>query len=164
MTSSDMAGQSAGIERFASKRDTWLGAIIWLACLVALLGPLTASADRASILALLLAVVFGAAAAVFLLWVFYGTYYLLTPAGLLIRCGPFRFRVPLREIDTVTPSTEAWSGPACSLDRIKIRWRDGRRAILISPAERQEFYRALLRRCPHLVQEGDGLVSRTRER
>jgi hypothetical protein len=159
-----MAEQSAGIERFASKRDAWLAAIIWLACLVALLAPLTVSTDRASILALPLTVVLGAAAAMFLLWVLYGTYYLLTPAGLLIRCGPFRFSVPLREIETVTPSHEPWSSPACSLDRIKIRWRDGRRSILISPAERHEFYRALLRRCPHLVQEGDGLVSRSRER
>jgi hypothetical protein len=159
-----MANAPAEFEHFPSKRDVWLTAIIWLACLIALLVPLTAVGSSPSALEAPVVVIIGLAATGFLLWVLYGTCYLLMPEELLIRSGPFRFRVPLREIETVTPSRDPWSSPACSLDRLKIRWRDGRRSILISPPDRQSFYRALLRRCPHLVQESDGLVSRARER
>jgi len=77
---------------------------------------------------------------------------------LRIRCGPFRYRVPLAEIDLVQPSHNPLSSPAASLDRLLIKWHEERRRILISPAPEADFLRELDRRCPQLTLEGDRLV------
>lgn len=146
---------------FPSKRDAWIVAVIWTAALVAAAGAtgqLFAAAPlavRASLFLLLLA---GAA---FMLWVLYGTSYTLGEDRLLARSGPFRFHVPLRQIDSVTPSRNPLSSPACSLDRLLIRWDGGRRRILISPDPTHAFLQALSERCPLLEREGSSLT-RTR--
>jgi hypothetical protein len=74
------------------------------------------------------------------------------------RCGPFRYRVPLAEIDSVRPSRNPLSSPACSLDRLFIKWNDERRRILISPSRKTDFLRELDRRCSQLKPEEDHLV------
>ncbi len=112
---------------------------------------------RAGLLALL-----GSAAA-FMIWVLYSTDYTLNQKELLIRCGPFRYRVRLGEIDSVTPSRNPLSSPACSLDRLLVTWSDGRKKILISPSRKSEFLQELNRRCEQLTRKGDGLVRNVAE-
>jgi hypothetical protein len=94
-----------------------------------------------------------------MLWTFYGTNYTLLADELLICSGPLRFHVPLGEITSVTPSRNPRSGPACSLDRLEIRYRE-RSRILISPIDKAAFLQALLRRCHQLVLRQDALVLR----
>ena len=143
---------------FESKRDAWIVALIWVGALTAVYaasaqftraGPFL---PRAGMLVLL------ASAAAFMIWVLYSTDYTLTDERLLIRCGPFRYRVPLLEIDSVRPSRNPLSSPACSLDRLLIKWNDGRRRILISPSRKSDFLRELGSRCAQLKPEGDGLI------
>lgn len=72
------------------------------------------------------------------LWLLLDTRYQLTAERLLVRCGPFRWRIALSEIRAVTPTRSLMSGPALSLDRLRVdygRWR----SVLISPRERQAF-------------------------
>ncbi|MET0289911.1 MAG: PH domain-containing protein [Pseudoxanthomonas sp.] len=79
------------------------------------------------------------------LWMLLGTHYLLTAERLLIRCGPFRWRIRLAEIRAVTPTRSLLSGPALSLDRLRIdhgHWN----SVLISPHAREDF----LARLAHL--------------
>ena len=95
----------------------------------------------------------------FMLWVLYGISYTLTDDELQIRCGPFRYRVPLAEIDSVGPSRNPLSSPAASLDRLLIKWRGGRKRILISPDRKADFLRQLDQRCEQLSRQGDELVS-----
>jgi hypothetical protein len=91
-------------------------------------------------------------------WTLYGTNYRLLGDQLLIRSGPFRFRVPLAEITSVAPSRNPTSSPACSLDRLEIRYRGDRARILISPVDQAGFLEALARHCRQLVPCGGGLL------
>jgi hypothetical protein len=142
---------------YPSKRDAWIVALVLLGAAVSAY----AGVAQFSIVAplwLRLAVAAGCAAgAALMLWILYGTKYVLADDSLLAMCGPFRYRVPLAEIDSVRPSRNPLSSPACSLDRLLIEWREGRRRLLISPAAKPDFLRELAGRCPHLVLRGDRL-------
>lgn len=142
---------------FPSKRDAWLVLALWgaVAALLAA-GFDLLQAPVAGELRIAGPLVAGATAGL-LLWVLYGTDYRLEAEEIRIRSGPFRFRVPLAAIESVRPSRSPWSSPACSLDRILIRY--GRRRILISPADREGFYRALQARRPDLRRDGDALAT-----
>ena len=61
--------------------------------------------------------------------------------ALIIRSGVFRWRVPIRQIESVTPTNNPSSAPALSLDRLEIRY--GPKTILVSPADQEGFVRAL---------------------
>lgn len=143
---------------FKSKRDTWIVALIWAGALISVFGALTQFTSAASLLTRAAMLVFLGSAAAFMLWVLYGTDYTLTNENLLIRCGPFRYRVALPTIDSVSPSRSPLSSPACSLDRLLIKWNDGRKRILVSPSGKTDFLRALDSLCPQLRLDGDSLV------
>jgi hypothetical protein len=76
--------------------------------------------------------------------------YFLSDETLRIRCGPMHLRVPLAEIESITPTNIPWSGPALSLDRLRIDYGKGRR-VLISPEPRDEFMRQIEYRRRHLA-------------
>jgi len=61
---------------------------------------------------------------------------------LLVRSGPFRWRVPIADIVRITPTTNALSSPALSLDRLRIEYGRGS-AIMISPRDKDQFLRDL---------------------
>lgn len=149
-------------DAFPSKRDGWLVAVIWIACgVVVSAAALQLVADEAAWSRLALgAVLLGAAA--FMLWVLYGTGYRVGEHALHVRAGPFRWRVPLDAIESVTPTRNPLSSPACSLDRLRVGHRTarGERALMISPSDKTGFLDALARRCPQLERTADGLTSR----
>jgi len=133
---------------FESKRDGWIVVLLWgsvVVSLVAMTAALRAQAITAASLFPLLLMAFVWA---LVLWVLYGTHYILGAELLLIRSGPMRYRVPLAEVTSVRPTRNPLSSPALSLDRLEIVY--GRRRILISPEEKQRFLAELHARCPHL--------------
>ncbi len=143
---------------YVSKRDLWIVAMIWLGALVSAYAGIAQLSTAGPLAARLAALIALLAAAGFMLWVLYGTHYTLTDAHLLIRCGPFRYRVPLSELDLVQPSRNPLSSPACSLDRLLLKWRGARKRILISPERKTDFVRDVQRRCPQLKRDGDRLI------
>lgn len=72
------------------------------------------------------------------LWVLVGTYYRFEGVELVVRCGPFRWRLPISEIVEVVPTSNPVSSPALSLHRLKLVLRTGR-TLLISPREQEKF-------------------------
>lgn len=68
--------------------------------------------------------------------------YTLEPEQLLIRSGVIRYRIPYRAITGVEKSGSIWSGPAWSLQRVKISYGD-RKFMLLSPQDREGFMAAL---------------------
>ena len=80
--------------------------------------------------------------AVLVPWVFASTYYVVDVRELKVVSGPFRWRIPLRDITRVTPTRAWWSSPALSLDRLCIEYGNGK-WILVSPVRREEFLSAL---------------------
>lgn len=145
--------------RFAAKRDWWVTLLLWVTVATLVWTSWTVLRDPASGPAArvgMLATSVGAVA--FVLWILYGTYYGFGDGELYARSGPFRWRVRLDSIDEVRPSKNPLSAPAPSLDRLAVRYRNGRRLLLISPADKAAFLRALVARAPQLRLEGDRAV------
>jgi hypothetical protein len=157
-------GSSHARERvwFSSKRDAWLIAVVWAAQATILWAmAMTAMDPDASlafkfVMVLALAGTFG-----FTIWVVYGTRYGFSRDRLVIRSGPFKWRVPLSDIDSVRPSRNPLSSPATSLDRLHVRY--GKRSVLISPEDKPGFLRALVARAPELEIVGDAAERRDGE-
>ena len=132
---------STGRERYYSKRDGWLVAIL-VGVLIAMSSSLL-SGEFSDLGAL----VWGAnglcaALLVGALWMYYD----LDSEKILIRAGFFRWTVPVSEILEMSYSTNPVSSPALSLDRLKIVYGDSRSEILISPSDRMGFMRAVASR------------------
>jgi len=141
-----MAGTSATgapSERFESKRDAWLVAVLWIASLVdfAVAAWLWLGAREVPAFVAPLLLVAG----VFQLHALYSVEYTLDATELRIRASFFRWRVPLAAIASIEPTRNPLSSPALSLDRLLIRYGGGKR-ILISPADQAGFLRALASR------------------
>lgn len=70
--------------------------------------------------------------------------YGLTSSALVIRNGMLRTEIPLKLIREVKPTRNPLSSPALSLDRLSVRFGEGRfKEVLISPAKRDEFLQRL---------------------
>jgi hypothetical protein len=78
-------------------------------------------------------------------WVLLTTDYTLTRTDLRVRSGPFRWRVPLHEVRSITPTRNPLSSPALSLDRLRIEY-GARQWLMIAPADKDAFLRELDRR------------------
>ncbi len=76
------------------------------------------------------------------LWFVTSLRYFLSDDTLRVRCGPLHWRIRVGDIRAVEPTRNASSGPALSLDRLRIETADGE-TVLISPEPRQEFLRQL---------------------
>ena len=141
------------VDTFPSRVDAWLAALLLtsvLLVLAAVVGgwPRQAAPTEAVLLVATLAVGAGLP-----LWVLAATGYRVDAASLAIRSGPFRWRIPLRDIRRVEPSRSWLSSPALSVDRLRIRHgRSGQ--VLVSPKDRQAFVQALRRGNPHIQIEG----------
>lgn len=79
------------------------------------------------------------------LWVLLGTHYTLTDSTLQVRSGPFRWRIPLSEINGIEHTRSPLSSPALSLDRLQISYGRGS-LLMISPRDRDAFMRELAAR------------------
>lgn len=145
------------MQRFPSKRDAWLIGVL-IAGLAVSCASLTASLlapEPGPGLGWVVSILI--VAALFVAWIWTTTDYTLTSGELLVRSGPFRWRVPLAEIREVTPTHNPLSSPALSLDRLEIRY-GAKGFLLISPKDKNGFLRSLVAQTPHLVLRGDRAV------
>jgi hypothetical protein len=118
--------------RFESKRDAWLLALAFggPAIVLAILpGPVVVKA-----IAICIVLLFGVAS-------FRSTYYVIEAETLTVRSMGLRWRIPIRDILSITPTRSVASSPALSLDRLRIDY--GTRSILVSPQDRNRFIAAL---------------------
>jgi hypothetical protein len=69
------------------------------------------------------------------------TYYLIEGDMLFVRSGFLKWRVPVGQIRSITPTRSARSSPALSLDRLLIEYDD--KHIMVSPEAKQRFIEAL---------------------
>ncbi|MEO8188294.1 MAG: PH domain-containing protein [Burkholderiaceae bacterium] len=130
-------------ETFPSKKDTWLLVVLLGGIAVALVAAAIAlRADpRTWPLALLIVLV----AVGLPCWLLFSTHYTLSDEALMIRSGPFRWQIPIREISAMTPTRNPLSSPALSLERLRIEYGSGK-AIMISPTDKDVFIRAVNQR------------------
>jgi hypothetical protein len=126
---------------FPSKRDWWLGLLIWgltlLAAIPALLKPGKGQ------LIIMIAVI------LFIGWIWFGTGYEISEDVLKISCGPFRQRILLQEIREIKRTRSPLSSPACSLDRMEIKYGKSKR-VMISPADKENFIKTIIKKSPSI--------------
>jgi len=93
----------------------------------------------------------------FLLWTNFSAKYIFEKDYLFIKGGPFRYRIPYKNIIKVSPTTAIFSGHKAlsSRDAIEIFNKTtffG--SIKISPRDKKEFITELKKRCPNIqIQE-----------
>ena len=129
-------------KRFPSKIDAWILILLVLALVVQTIAMVFVSINRVDAVATTIMVV-----TTVLLWAFIGsmlrfTHYTVDGPMLIVRSGPFRWKIPIDAIHSVEATRNPLSSPALSLDRLKITWGEKRR-IMISPADKKGFLKAL---------------------
>ena len=126
---------------FRSKVDAWLGGVLIATPILAVVSVFTNAVlqDGAVLVFVSLLAVLPVGLP---LWLLCSTRYTLTATELAVRCGPFSWRVPLKDIRAVHPTRNPLSSPALSLDRLRIDYGAGR-SIMISPTDRERFLREL---------------------
>lgn len=150
---------------YPTKRDLWLVILLWIAVGAMLLAAGKSWLTPASLASRVGMSIILISATAFVLWVLYATHYTLTDRDLLVRSGPFQWTVPLDAITEIFPTHNALSSPACSLDRLYIRYLrpgDLRSGVMISPQDKVAFLVDLVARAPGLKLEGQR-VSRKQE-
>ena len=137
---------------FPSKRDGWIVALIWGSLFISVIGGMIplAMAGTSWIEAVVVVIILVGMDGL-MLWVLYGTGYRVTRDTVLIRCGPFSFRVALKDIEAITPTNSLLSSPACSIDRLKIVYGLSQQSLMVSPVDKSEFLSAIVQQCPTLV-------------
>ena len=129
-------------KRFNSKIDRWIFVVLALAIVgnfVAIIGVALDSEDPFVTTGVILACLLATALVVSLL---IGTHYTVDHGQLRIASGPFRWKLQIDQITSVELTRNPLSSPALSLDRLRIRYGEGRQ-ILVSPADQRGFLRAL---------------------
>ena len=137
--------------RFPSKIDWW---IPWLIAIPAIAGPVSlyfnpgkkpmTPATMWTVAASLVLPI------IFLGWLFKTTDYLISGGDLRVRCGPMKITMPLSSITRIARSNSMASGAALSLSRIAVEYGESKE-VIISPADRQGFIRAIVARVPNVV-------------
>jgi len=74
------------------------------------------------------------------LWLLLSTRYTLGYGQLVVLSGPFKWRIPVADITSITPTSNPLSSPALSLDRLRIDYGKGK-SLMISPRDKEQFVR-----------------------
>lgn len=140
---------------FPSKRDAWFVAVlsgvsvieVAVAAVVAVVAPLPI------VVAVAVAVVLLFSAAL-IAWCLVSTSYRVQNADLAIRCGPFRWRIPISAIRRVVARRGAIAAPALSWDRLALEYATPPRVCEVSPDRPEAFVAALVAVNPNIAFEG----------
>ena len=122
---------------FPSKKDWWLGWIMWIAVL---LPPVMLIKEGAYVQFLICIPI-----TLFVGWIWFGTGYTITEKEIKIRSGPLRVNIPIGDIKKIRGTRNPLASPALSLDRLEIKYRKYSTA-LISPNDKEGFVRAIKER------------------
>ncbi|HYA13505.1 MAG TPA: PH domain-containing protein [Syntrophales bacterium] len=140
---------------YESKRDGWIVILLWAAVMAMLIAVWDLWGARVPLAFRLLISVLMLLSTAFVLWVLYGTRYILTDKTLTVQSGPFRWVIDLETISEISPTRNPVSSPACSLDRLHIRYRPNPSGLMISPQDKAGFLRDLVERSPGLKMDRD---------
>lgn len=139
---------------FPSKKDWWLGIVIWGAALLLIIPPILfpnfgvwmtpAFLDKQWIKVILLG-----STGVILLWIWFRTNYTVKEKTLQITYGPFKKKVNIDDIRSIRQTKDPFTAPALSIDRIEINYASFK-IISISPKDKQTLIQHLLQQNPNI--------------
>lgn len=128
--------------RFRSRVDRWVLVLMVAVIVVQVIavGSAALAAGEPAMVTSLILVAIGVAA--LMIWLLLGTHYTVERGIIRIVSGPFRWKIPIDEITSVSETRNPLSSPALSLDRLAIRYGK-RRRIMVSPADKAGFLKAI---------------------
>ena len=126
---------------FRSKVDGWLVWVVRLPMLAGLVLVALSAIRQPNGLTITILAGFVVVYAV-VEWILGSTYYTVDQDFLRIRSGPYRTRLLISDIRSITRSSNPLAAPALSLDRLEIRDGNGR-SVLVSPHEDELFVESL---------------------
>lgn len=129
-------------KRFPSKIDAWLVVLLVISIGGVIAGFVGVVLDNEEPVATVLMGTVMLLSVLLIVSLLFRTYYSVEGETLRIVSGPFRWRVPIGEIESLERTRNPLSSPALSLDRLRIRY-SGRKSIIVSPADKQRFAKAL---------------------
>lgn len=124
---------------YHSKADGWIAAVLSLSIAVSLYAifeVLTTDSPAAW----WVVAISGGVGIGLPLWLLLSTRYRLEPRQLVVRSGPFKWRIQVADITGITPTSNALSSPALSLDRLRIDYGHGS-SLMISPRNKEQLLR-----------------------
>lgn len=135
--------------KFIPKRDRWLSIVIWLSVVILVLAGLSPLfVEGAGVVGGTIILLFCFAFAVFMAWLWRGTYYAITESELFIRNGPFTKSIPFDSITKVKPIQSWIASAATSSRRVEIHY--GKYEVVhVSPLDQEAFIAELKTRCSH---------------
>ncbi|MFD1357067.1 PH domain-containing protein [Fictibacillus halophilus] len=102
--------------KFTSKRDVWLGLILFGSIGYGTFLSYSAFiSEKSGIGESIFAILLNLVLILFICWLWFSTYYVLDDKELVIRCGPINKRIPYREITSAHKTWNPLSSPALSL-------------------------------------------------
>lgn len=121
---------------YYSKKDFWLGALLWLPMLAAF-GLILYTFEPITSMFIVLAIMLISLG--FIAWLWFDTKYITKNGQIKVNAGPIYYApVPIQKIKSIK-KTKTWlSSPACSLDRIEISYNKYD-SIVISPMNLDGF-------------------------
>lgn len=144
------------MEHFPSKVDSWLRYTLALSALVSFAAAVwqlrLPEAEQLTWVTVVLLLAGGLC-----LWIMTTTHYRIYDDLLLIRSGPFRWRLRLSSISHVRRSVNPIASPALSLDRLELSYGNSK-FLLISPLDPALFVQAL-QRCESFRGEIDPSIT-----
>lgn len=132
-------------KQFKSKIDRWIFVLLIVVIIVQIVAVGSAAIQAADPLVTTGMIFLMIGVVGLMVWLLLGTHYTVDRGVIKVVSGPFRWKVPIDQITSVTATKSPLSSPALSLDRICIRYGK-RRRIMISPADRAAFLTAIGRR------------------
>lgn len=123
--------------KFDSKKDSWLGLLIWIPIGVGLIVSLVSEAWIVKVIML--------ATTGFVGWIWFGTKYYILEEILIVKCGPFSERILIKDIKSIKKTRNPLSSAALSIDRIEIS-HGYSGMTLISPKDRDQFIELILKK------------------
>jgi len=133
--------------KFRSKIDWWMH-LTFLLCVVINIWVLIHFIASGGVIMLIMVLIFTPLNALVIIPIWFNTYYVISEDGLVIKCGLRKgLTIPYESIISAAGTKDPLASAALSLDRIELIYRHKTNkfsdTILISPIDRQEFYRQL---------------------
>jgi purine-cytosine permease-like protein len=129
-------------KRFKSKIDRWVFVLLIVVIIVQIVAIGSAALQMGDPLVTTGMIFLMIAVVGLMVWLLLGTHYTVDRGVIKIASGPFRWKVPIDQITSVTATKSPLSSPALSLDRICIRYGKWR-PIMVSPADKAGFLKAI---------------------
>lgn len=134
--------------RVKSEIDRWFSILIWVTFLIIGVSIVIVPQDEKVI-----GYGVGFPTLIFIMWIYFGTYYEFREDYLYCKSGPFSEKINYQKIKSIKQSQNMLSSMALSKNRIEIT-QHGKGYItgttFISPINREEFMQELVGRCKNL--------------